>query len=219
MKNPSITEKDKRIIEIIGPDAKDKILVVGTGVFPKIEYFLYTMFKCKDIVSGDIDNRNIENGKKILPELDFIYLDAQEKFPLKDSFFDKVILTEVLEHLKDEDFALQEIWRVLKKGGKLIISVPKSRWFNIFSPITLVQHEREYNEKQLTGVLQKNKFKIEKIFVGGNIYDLLGLWIHLILKHFFHILHVDPFFEKHVENSYKKNSKVKGTDIFAKARK
>jgi len=112
---PEMNERDKRIIELIEARPKEKILIVGTGVFPKIEYFLYNQFKCKNIVSGDISQKNLINGKKKLPEVNFVFLDAQKKFNFNDTFFDKVILTEVLEHLRNEDIALREIRRVLKK--------------------------------------------------------------------------------------------------------
>lgn len=42
----------------------------------------------------------------------------------EDSFFDYVILNHVMEHIKDEALALNEIKRVLKRDGKLILSFP-----------------------------------------------------------------------------------------------
>jgi len=154
-----------------------------------------------------------------LTEVDFIYLNAQKKFPLENQSFDKVIMTEVLEHLRNERFILQEISRVLKKNGKLILSVPKRRWFNVLSPITHVQHFREYDEKRIRDVLKKNDFVVEEMFVGGNIFDLIGLWIHLILKYGFGKMHLDPFFKKQVEKSFKRDFKGDGTDILVKAKK
>ena len=215
----SIDERDKRILEFIDPGKNNKILIIGTGVFPKVEYILFNNFQCKDITSGDIDKKNIENGKEILPELNFIYLDAQKKFPFKASTFDRVILTEVLEHLNDEYMALSEIRRVLKPKGALIISVPKKRWFSIFSPIFWVQHKREYSERSIKQVLEKNGFKTEKMFVGGSIYDLLNLWVHLIYKHIFRRLYLKLFFQKQINDHYKKEFNRKGIDIIIRAKK
>jgi SAM-dependent methyltransferase len=45
--------------------------------------------------------------------------------PFEESFFDCVIISEVLEHLHDDDRALREISRVLKPGGVLAASVPR----------------------------------------------------------------------------------------------
>ena len=217
--NFTLDERNKRINELINPSKKEKFLIIGTGVCPKTEFFLSKIYKCNDIISGDIDEKNLKNGKKFLPEVDFIYLNAQKKFPLENQSFDKVIMTEVLEHLRNERFILQEISRVLKKNGKLILSVPKRRWFNVLSPITHVQHFREYDEKRIRDVLKKNDFVVEEMFVGGNIFDLIGLWIHLILKYGFGKMHLDPFFKKQVEKSFKRDFKGDGTDILVKAKK
>ncbi len=214
-----LDERNKIIIEFISPRKEDKILVIGTGVFPKIEYILFHLYKCNNITSGDIDKRNIENGRKILPKLKFVYLDAQKRFPFKDNHFDKIIFTEVLEHLKDENAALSEIRRVLKKEGKLIMSVPKRRWFSIFSPIFWVQHEREYTESSINHILEKNGFRIEKKFVGGSAWDLANLWVHLIYKHIFRKLHVEPFFKTKIDAGFKSNFHGKGTDIVIRAEK
>jgi SAM-dependent methyltransferase len=44
--------------------------------------------------------------------------------PFPDGTFDRVIASEVLEHVPDEQRALDEIWRVLKPGGTLAATVP-----------------------------------------------------------------------------------------------
>lgn len=212
-----IEERDKRMLEFIEPNKNDKILVIGTGVYPKVESFLYSKYGCKNIISGDIDNKNIENGRKLLPNLHFIYLDAQKPLSFKDHTFDKVIMTEVLEHLEDEEIILQEIKRVLKKSGLLMLSVPRTRWYNLFSPITWVQHKREYTPARVKNVLENNNFRITKLFLGGNFYSLLNLWLHLFFKYVFRKLYLDSFFKREIDTAYLKSYKGKGTDIILQA--
>ncbi len=219
MNLPKLDEKYRRILRFIDAKPENEILVIGTGVFPKIELFLFNK-KCRNITSGDINKKNIDNGKKVLPELKFVFLDAQKKFPFRNKRFDKIVFTEVLEHLKNESFALSEIKRVLRNSGELVLSVPRKRWFNeFFSPITRFQHKREYIEKKIKLLLNKNGFKIENIFVGGCFYELLNLWLHLILKYFFLIVHVDVFFNEKINKTYKKDFKGKGTIIIIRAKK
>lgn len=49
------------------------------------------------------------------------------RLPFPDASFDRVICSEVLEHVPDPDAALAEIARVLKPGGRFALSVP--RWW------------------------------------------------------------------------------------------
>lgn len=44
--------------------------------------------------------------------------------PFPDATFDRVIASEVLEHVPDDQRALHEVWRVLKPGGTLAATVP-----------------------------------------------------------------------------------------------
>ena len=45
--------------------------------------------------------------------------------PFKTGVFHVVICSEVLEHIREHDAAASEICRVLKKGGDLVVSVPR----------------------------------------------------------------------------------------------
>ncbi|MCP4350013.1 MAG: class I SAM-dependent methyltransferase [Desulfobacterales bacterium] len=47
------------------------------------------------------------------------------QLPFADNFFDLVICSEVLEHIKDSRKAMAEIVRVLKPGKDLVVSVPR----------------------------------------------------------------------------------------------
>ena len=47
-----------------------------------------------------------------------------ESLQFQDELFDCVCAIQVLEHLEDPKAAIKEMLRVLKKGGKLIITVP-----------------------------------------------------------------------------------------------
>lgn len=69
--------------------------------------------------------------------------------PFLDNTFDIVIATEVLEHLSSPRDTLQEIHRVLKFNGLLIVSVPDS----CLGPIDCREHMREYNRESLERLL------------------------------------------------------------------
>ncbi len=64
-------------------------------------------------------------------------VDANDVFPFVDETFDLVWCTEVIEHVVNPAFTLDEINRVLKPGGRLLLSTPNSafwvfRMFRLF---------------------------------------------------------------------------------------
>lgn len=99
--------------------------------------------------------------------------DIEKPFPIKDSAFDAVFAGEIIEHLYDVDLFLDEINRVLKKGGYLILTTPNllSFWNRFRAVIGLSfidfnkdkQHIRFFTKKVLTELLEKHGFEIEKI--------------------------------------------------------
>ena len=64
--------------------------------------------------------------------------------PYKNNFFDIVIASHTIEHIQDEYKILEEIRRVLKPGGLVIIGVPTGKTgYNPF-------HFRNYSEKDIS---------------------------------------------------------------------
>ena len=55
---------------------------------------------------------------------DFIVADAQH-LPFRDGAFDKVLCTEVLEHIPDDKAGIRELYRVAKPGADVAVSVPR----------------------------------------------------------------------------------------------
>lgn len=99
-------------------DLNAKILDVGIGNGAFLEDIYSGGYK--DLYGCDIDcYADIKNLKE------FCKIDVSfEKFPWNDNFFDAVSAWEVFEHLENPHNAIREIYRVLKPGGKLLISIP-----------------------------------------------------------------------------------------------
>lgn len=89
------------------------ILDVGCGSKPYQKLFQYDSYIGLDIDSPDSRQRAIA---------DYFY--DGDVFPIENESFDSIILSQVLEHVFNPDIFLNEVNRVLKKNGKLLITVP-----------------------------------------------------------------------------------------------
>ena len=67
---------------------------------------------------ADLQRRRIAPG-----HADFIIADA-EHLPFRDGAFDKVMCSEVLEHIADDLAGVRELVRVQRPGGEMAVSVP-----------------------------------------------------------------------------------------------
>ena len=91
----------------------------------------------------------------------------QHKLPSQS--LDTININQVLEHLKNPGQVIEESYRLLRKGGMLIISVPdlgssqftigKKNWFLLDLPF----HLFHFTEEGLENLLRKNGFKIKHI--------------------------------------------------------
>lgn len=57
------------------------------------------------------------------PTPDVVYYDGS-KMPFLDGMFYNVLCVEVLEHVPDAEYFISEIFRVLRSGGKLVMTIP-----------------------------------------------------------------------------------------------
>jgi ubiquinone/menaquinone biosynthesis C-methylase UbiE len=57
------------------------------------------------------------------------------RLPFPDDYFDGVILSEILEHIDDDVAGLREVYRVLKPGGVVAITVPNANYPFLWDPI------------------------------------------------------------------------------------
>jgi SAM-dependent methyltransferase len=88
------------------------------------------------------------------------------QLPLADCSFDVVICAEVLEHVVDDRIVLDEMNRVLKAGGHLVISVPNSSqsilpvFRRLQREFNLAGHVREYGADDMTRLLTSKGFSV-----------------------------------------------------------
>jgi ubiquinone/menaquinone biosynthesis C-methylase UbiE len=95
----------------------DTILDIG-GNTGKITQAYST--NCKDVVVLEPKHNVVEYGRSHRPNIKFVEGGA-ENIPLPDEYFDKIVASASFHHFSDQDSALEEMKRVLKADGKIII--------------------------------------------------------------------------------------------------
>ena len=173
----------------------DQVLDIGCGS-GTIDFYL-SKFETK-ILGVDISSKAIsrcQKSSKIL-KLDelckFTQVDLSSNFPLGK--YDLILCLEVLEHIPNETILLTNIYKSLKKNGKLILSVP-----SIKSPLyklgltknhdKKVGHLRRYSKESLIKLLIEYRFKIIKIekregFIRNFLFIFNTKLTNLIIKIF-----------------------------------
>jgi len=108
--------------------------------------------------------------------------DGQE-LGLSAEVFDRIIVSEVLEHVPIPEKLLAEAFRVLKPGGKLMISVPNAEKIALHLCVHCNRktpanaHLHSFEKASLGDLLEKQGFRIVKSFVAGNFaLDMLGFY-------------------------------------------
>ena len=133
------------------------ILEIGTGmgygvdiIAPKATRFITVD---KQLPENILQLANVEYYEMEVPPIEF-----------ENSSFDSVVSFQVIEHIaKDIDF-VREVSRVMRAGGKFVVSTPNA-------PMSLTRnpwHVREHNADELRNLLECHFSKVEAYGVVGN---------------------------------------------------
>lgn len=158
------------------------------------------LFRIKDsfnkLYGLDIAKNRILRAQKRTKEeglekkLIFRCIDVEKGLPLKDNFFDVVICIALLEHIFDPFFLVEEMGRILKPGGKLIVLVPNIAYLKHRLGLLLGKlpktsgmeigwdggHLHYFTKKSLVDLLKKYNFKIIKVSGSGILAPLRNWW-------------------------------------------
>lgn len=100
----------------------DKVLDIGCGVGVLTQLVKKTYPDC-EVYGVDISSQAIEDNKKENPEI-YYSQGTVNNLSFDNEMFDVIFSGEVLEHLDDPQVLLTEGFRLLKDGGKMIVTTP-----------------------------------------------------------------------------------------------
>ena len=105
------------------------------------------------------------------------------RLPFADSSFDVVTAMDIIEHIDDDKAAASEIFRVLKPGGRLLVTVPafSSLWSEHDEAL---HHFRRYTTPHLKDLFQRVGLSVDKL--SYTVTTLFApIWVYRQLSNVF----------------------------------
>lgn len=98
-----------------------RTLEIGAGLG---EHIRFEDLEDQEYFAVELRQELAENLGERFPTVTTVVADCQERLPFDDGFFDRVLAIHVLEHLPDLPSALDEVARVLARGGRFVTVIP-----------------------------------------------------------------------------------------------
>lgn len=175
----ALKRRTRRILEELQLKDGDKVLDLGCGN----GYYSYLLSQIPlnlKIIGIDSHLNAIEDARaQVSKEKATFIIGYAEKIPFPRNSFHKIIMSEVIEHVKDDTKVLKEARRVLKKDGILVLTTPNKEYPFFWDPINWIlehffnfhiksgffagiwnQHLRLYKPEVIEKKLEKVGFKI-----------------------------------------------------------
>ncbi len=163
----------KNYLKYIPDDHEIRILELGCGMGQFLNFVIksgYTNYEGIELSAENIEfiKNNVDSSVQIHKMDMFQFLKESEA-----EIYDVVIFNDVIEHLtKSEIFeVLDGIWRVLKKGGRLLVKTPNmaNPYVNTAGRYIVIDHEIGFTETSMREVLRACNYSKISI-VGTDIY-------------------------------------------------
>jgi SAM-dependent methyltransferase len=205
---------------VVSKVSKDEltILDVGCGNGWAAKEFLP---KGKKIFSLDISITNPSKAKILYPSENHFGIAADSFYlPFVSESFDCVIASEIIEHVIDPEKFVKELFRVLKKGGSLIVTTPYKEKLVYYLCVHCNKktpsnaHINSFDENKLESLYKENDLESFKFATFGNklliflrtyvILKFFPFWLWRLKDKFFNLIINKP---AHIICIYKKSSK------------
>ena len=150
----------KLIEKFVPPDSY--ILDLGCGYYPANLINLENKIRKAVGLDKDIPDKTVSN------KISFIRADLEKILPLPDNEFDCVLALAVLEHLEYPQEIISECCRILKPGGRLIITIPSNYsrpillmlvGLGLISKEEIYSHKNYFSQRAVEAMLEKARFK------------------------------------------------------------
>lgn len=166
---------------ILDTSPSGKLLDAGCG-WGRSLMGLKRKFPFLKITGVDIVEELLELGKRITADMNLTNIDWHQaslmNLSFEDNYFDNIISTRVLHYMLEPSKIIEELLRVLKPGGRMIIIVP-----NKLNPILRVlYHTKIYSAKDMKHWFPKHKANIIRTGTIGFVPPFKSLRRFAILE-------------------------------------
>ena len=123
------------VVEWLEPAEGDRMLDAGCGR----GYYLRFLREVSGarLVGAELELPILAKARRVARTMERVNVIAAslDALPMAAGVFDKAILSEVLEHVPDDEAALREVSRVVRPGGLIAITVPNANYPFWWDPI------------------------------------------------------------------------------------
>ena len=134
----------------------DSLLEVGCGTGFVLSG-IADAFPQARLIGSEIFVAGLEVAASRVPKAELVQMDAR-KLPYVEEF-DVVAAFDVIEHIQEDETALQNLFRAVKPGGGCIVTVPQHKW--LWSPVDEEAcHKRRYVAYELHSKMEAVGFQI-----------------------------------------------------------
>jgi glycosyltransferase involved in cell wall biosynthesis len=149
--------------DVIRPFCGERVLEIGGGSGT----FTLQLVPRRTFVVSDVNPLHLQRLRALQsdrPYLDVVGCDVEDRstFPTTPGGFDTVIGINVIEHVKDDRRALENIRSVMTADGRAILMVPQGPK-NFGTLDEALGHERRYSREGLTELARASGFEIERL--------------------------------------------------------
>jgi SAM-dependent methyltransferase len=164
---------NKWIVDRLKPFIGKNILEIGCGI-GNLTRHLKGLGRLSCLDTSELFLRHMEID---YPELDFYHYDISdsEVRSLKRKKFDTIICVNVMEHVRDDEDALRNMFHILEQGGRVLLVVPALQaLFNTMD--ARLGHVRRYDKSILESKLRRCDFTVSEIRYS-NLLGMIGWFV------------------------------------------
>lgn len=180
-------------------DKGDKFLDIGSG---EGNLVFKALSKFRSVFGTDIATTRLKRAEKKANKLNpgfkkrvkFVFGDVDNKLPFAANKFDAITMVATFEHFFDPYHVIEEVGRILKPGGQLVIQVPNLAFFPRRLAVLLgklpvtSEHESGWDGGHLhyftigsfTDFISQSGFNIQTVTCSGIFSNIRRIWLSFL---------------------------------------